>query len=202
MLVLKESPLPARLTGSDLTPELLGIAEREGWRVFLFGSDRETLERVRQKFPRTICGLACPPICDCPWDLDQENEKYLSQIKEARPDLMFVALGVRKQEYWARKYCARSEVPVTLCVGASLDFIGERIRRAPRVFSRVGLEWFWRLCVEPGRLWRRYSGDAVFLLRFGIGELFKGSERQRLKLVPQPVENPSMPVIDVDGSQS
>lgn len=171
MLAIKGTPLPARLTGSDLTPELLDIAEKEGLRVFLFGSDRETLEKVRARYPRSICGIESPPVCDCPWDLEDLNEQYLWQIKKARPDLLFVALGVRKQEYWARKYFLRAEVPVTLCIGASLDFIGERIRRAPRFVSRIGMEWLWRLCLEPGRLWKRYSGDAGFILKFGIREI-------------------------------
>jgi N-acetylglucosaminyldiphosphoundecaprenol N-acetyl-beta-D-mannosaminyltransferase len=171
LLAIKGTPLPARLTGSDLTPELLQIAETEGWRVFLFGSDVPTLERVQKRYPRVICGAASPPIHDRPWDLEDLNKSYLLQIKAANPDLLFVALGVKKQEYWTRKYFAQTEVPVTICVGASLDFIGGRIYRAPQFVSKIGLEWLWRLLLEPRRLWRRYSGDTLFLVRHGIGEI-------------------------------
>jgi N-acetylglucosaminyldiphosphoundecaprenol N-acetyl-beta-D-mannosaminyltransferase len=173
MLVVKGRRLPARLTGSDLTPKLLSLAEKNGWRVFLFGSDEATLEKVRKKYPAVICGVATPPFHDHPWELDDLNEQYLTQIRGSNPDILLVALGVRKQEYWARKYFVRSGVPVTMCIGASLDFIGNRIQRAPRLLSKVGLEWLWRLGVEPSRLWQRYSGDFAFVMRHGLTELLR-----------------------------
>lgn len=164
MLRLQGTPLPARLVGADLTPKLFRLAEENCLRVFLFGSDQPTLERVRKKFPKVVCGVACPPVHEALWELDELNEGFLRQIQALKPDIMFVALGVRKQEFWARKYFEASGVPVTLCIGASLDFIGGRILRSPKIFSWLGFEWLWRLGVEPRRLWRRYSGDAFFLV--------------------------------------
>jgi N-acetylglucosaminyldiphosphoundecaprenol N-acetyl-beta-D-mannosaminyltransferase len=164
LLKLKGSPLPARLPGSDMTPQLLRMAEEKGWRIFLFGSDDQTLERIRQLFPKAICGVICPPVHPHLWELDTINDEYVVQIKSAKPDLIFVGLGARKQEFWASKFYQRIEVPVTMCIGASLDFVGGRVRRAPSIVGKVGLEWLWRLMMEPKRLWSRYAADAVFLM--------------------------------------
>lgn len=170
---LRGESLPARLPGSDLTPKLLRLAEAEGLRVFLFGSERDTLERVRGLFPTCIVGLESPPFCERLWELRDINERYARKIREADPDILFVALGVKKQEYWTESWLEKCGVPVTMCIGASLDFVGGRVRRSPGFVSRFGFEWLWRLFVEPKRLWRRYGGDAVFLLLNGPAEIFR-----------------------------
>lgn len=173
LLALKGTPLPARLTGSDLTPRLLELAEKEGLRIYLFGSDQPTLNRVRLRFPKAVCGMSCPPIHERPWELDDLNDNFLRDIRASKPDILFIALGVRKQEYWARKYFMQSAVPVTICIGASLDFLGGRIWRSPKMISKLGFEWLWRLALEPHRLLRRYSGDVLFIIERGLGELLR-----------------------------
>lgn len=173
ILKLRRQALPARLTGSGLTPKLLEFAERNRHRVFLFGSDEGTLAQVRDKYPGAVCGFACPPRHEKPWEMEEANREYVAQIKESAPDLLFIALGARKQEFWADRYHAECNVPVTMCIGASLDFIAQRVKRAPVVMQRIGLEWLWRVCVEPNRLWQRYLGDGVFLLRRFLPELLR-----------------------------
>lgn len=175
MLTISGQALPARLTGSDLTSRLLRIAEAEGIRVYLLGSDMPTLKKVQGIYPTAVCGMGSPPIHERPWELDDLNETYLKDMHEARPDILFLAMGAKKQEFWARKYLVKAGVPVVLCIGASLDFIAGRVMRSPRLISRMGFEWLWRLMTEPWRLWRRYSSDALFLLRRGAFELFKAS---------------------------
>jgi N-acetylglucosaminyldiphosphoundecaprenol N-acetyl-beta-D-mannosaminyltransferase len=167
------------LTGSDTTPRLLAWAEERGYRVFLFGSDQQTLEKIGEIFPKAVVGLKCPPVHPELWRLEEENRNYVNAIKEARPDILLVALGVRKQELWTQKYFKECGVPITICIGASLDFIAGRIRRAPKWVSKIGLEWLWRLAMEPGRLWPRYSGDMWFLFRYGLIEVLKRENKVR-----------------------
>ncbi len=164
LLKLKGDPVPEKLSGSDLTPALLEFAEAKGYRVFLFGSDEATLRDVEQRFPKAVAGWESPPIRPRIWEEDELNRDYVEKIRASGADMVFVALGALKQEFWARKFHRDYNVPLTFCIGASLDFISERVKRAPRVFSAIGLEWAWRLAMEPRRLWKRYFGDAVFLI--------------------------------------
>ena len=173
---IKGNPVPQRLTGSDVTVAIIAEARKKKWRIFLLGSDSQTLSRIYAMFPDIMCGIACPPVHPRVWELDC-NEEYLQQIKAARPDILFVGLGARKQEYWTHRFYKESGVPVALCIGASLDFIGKRIMRAPFWISKIGCEWLWRLCMEPRRLTSRYASDALFLLTHLPRELF-GTRQQ------------------------
>ncbi len=178
LLKLKRDPVPEKLSGSDLTPALLEFAEAKGYRVYLFGSDDDTLREVEQRFPKAVVGWESPPIRPRLWEDEDLNAEYVERIRESKADMVFVALGAMKQEYWAQKYHRACGAPLTFCIGASLDFISERVKRAPKLLSNMGLEWAWRLAQEPGRLWKRYFGDAVFLLK-NFPRVFAGSREER-----------------------
>jgi N-acetylglucosaminyldiphosphoundecaprenol N-acetyl-beta-D-mannosaminyltransferase len=89
-------------------------------------------------------------------DGNAEEQAVLARIREARPDLILVALGAPKQELWTQRVRAEIGPAVAVCIGASLDFVTGRVARAPRWISAAGLEWLYRLVQEPRRLWRRY----------------------------------------------
>src|SRR4029077_20588357 len=97
------------------------------------------------------------------------------QVRAARPDLMLVAFGQPKGEVWVAENCAALGVPVTAQVGATLDFLAGRVRRAPRWLQRIGLEWAYRLWLEPRRLATRYARNAWFLLKV----LFRDTSQKR-----------------------
>lgn len=164
LLKLKGRPVPEKLSGSDLTPEILQFAVDHQFKVYLFGSDEETLQRVQQRYGSAIVGWDSPPFRSDLAENDELNSVYIDRIRQLKPDLILVALGAPKQELWAQRYHRACGAPLTLCIGASLDFIGDRARRSPKIVSTLCLEWAWRLAMEPGRLWRRYLSDAVFLL--------------------------------------
>jgi len=94
-----------------------------------------------------------------------DNDTTLEIIRQARPDLLLMALGCPKQEKWIARYSRQLGVPVSIGIGASLDFVVGARRRAPRWMQKVGLEWLWRLAHEPRRLWKRYFlADLPFFL--------------------------------------
>ena len=165
LLKLKRDPVPEKLSGSDLTPALLEFAEKKGHKVYLFGSDEDTLKLCEKRFPNAVVGWESPPFHPRLWEEEERNAETVKRIQESGADMVFVALGAQKQEYWAQRFHKEHGAALTFCIGASLDFISERVKRAPKIFSSIGLEWAWRLAQEPGRLWKRYFGDAVFLLR-------------------------------------
>lgn len=163
----QKMPLPERVAGSDLTPRLLERCAATGRSVFFFGSDEATLEKaasvLRERHPDLkIGGWISPPLAKME---DWDNDGYVEQIRAAKPDLLLVALGCPKQEFWIEKNQRRCGVPLAIGIGASLDFIAGKQIRAPRVMQALGLEWFWRMASAPRRLAGRYAADLMFLLR-------------------------------------
>ncbi len=154
-------PLPERVAGSDLVPRLLERCAARGLSVYFFGSDPETLDtvqtRLASQFPSLkVAGTASPPVGQME---DWDNEAFVKSIREARPDVLLVALGFPKQDAWIRRFRDRLGVPLSIGIGASLDFIAGKQRRSPRWMQRTGLEWLWRLATDPRRLAGRYWRD-------------------------------------------
>lgn len=158
--------IPEKISGSDLVLPALGLAARHGWRVYLLGGAPGVVEasaaRLTAELGVTVVGWSEPriglePLADEP--------AVVAAVAAARPDLLLVCLGAPKGERFIDRCRDRLGPAVSLSVGASLDFYVGRVRRAPRWMQRVGLEWFFRLLQEPGRMARRYLlRDPKFLL--------------------------------------
>lgn len=167
---LIHKPLPARVAGSDLTPKLLEACAQRGYRVFFLGSDPNCLAQVEAKLAKTlpslkIVGTASPPYGEIDtWD----NDAYVEQIQNSGADLLLVGMGFPKQDIWIDRYLQRiGSVKLAIGIGASLDFIAGKQRRAPKWMQRSGTEWFWRLASDPKRMARRYFNDFLCLLKMG-----------------------------------
>lgn len=173
--------LRERVAGSDLVPALIRESAENGHRVFLLGAGpgvaAEAAERLQEQHPSlTICGHYSPPYSGL---LEMDHEEATARIREAQPDLLLVSFGCPKQEKWIAMHYRSLGVPVVIGVGASLDFLANRVRRAPPWMQRNGMEWCYRLVQEPRRLFRRYAND---LLRFG-----PALASQVLNLSPRPI---------------
>ena len=161
------SPLPERVAGSDLIFELSAEAAKSGYRLFLLGGAEgvadEAAERLRRRYPGLqVVGTLCPPFREL---TAGEWNGLVDRIRATRPDILLVAFGQPKGERWIDKHLADLGVPVSVQLGASLDFAAGRVRRAPRWMQKTGLEWAFRLWLEPGRLFKRYASNAWFILR-------------------------------------
>lgn len=152
-------PLPEKISGSDLVWPLLQRAGQRGWRVFLTGAApgvaQVAAERVRRELGVNVVGTDAPRIHRSPGGGDQ-SEEAAARVAEARADLVLVGFGAPKQEIWAHRFRASLGPAVAVACGAGIDFLAGRVRRAPPWVSRAGLEWAFRLALEPRRLWRRY----------------------------------------------
>jgi len=165
------APLPEKISGSDLVIPLMARAASRGWRVFLLGGAHGVADAAAERLGRdlgvNVVGTAAPLVRVGPGEADPEGEAAVGAIRAARADVVLVALGAPKQELWMHRHRDVLAPAVLLGVGASLDFVAGRVRRAPRWISQSGLEWAWRLAREPRRLWRRYLiDDPRFLLIF------------------------------------
>lgn len=160
------APLPAKLSGADLMWPLARYAAARGWRVYLLGGLPGAAAEAARRF-QADCGLEVVGVDDSRVSLDRPDSYagVVARIRAAEPDLVLVAYGAPKQELWIDRVRESITPAVSIGVGASLDFVAGRLRRAPAWMSRVGLEWLFRLCQEPRRLWRRYLvQDPMFLL--------------------------------------
>jgi N-acetylglucosaminyldiphosphoundecaprenol N-acetyl-beta-D-mannosaminyltransferase len=155
---LLRSPLPEKVSGSDLVVPLARVAAERRWRVYLLGGRPGVAEEAGQKLAGElgvhIVGTDAPFIrADGGAD---DAEQMLRRLRTARPDLLLVALGAPKQELWIDRFADEIRPVVAIGVGGSLDFVAGRVKRAPKWMSRAGLEWTYRLAQEPRRMWRRY----------------------------------------------
>jgi exopolysaccharide biosynthesis WecB/TagA/CpsF family protein len=159
------TPLKRRIAGSDLFPMLCEMASQKKYRVFFLGgrpgAGEKAIEILSVKYPGFDAQSYCPPFG---FENDTtETEKIGSRIHAYSPHILCVAVGAPKQEYWIYRHGRQLGVPVSLGVGASLDFVAGYQKRAPLLFRKIGLEWFWRLIMEPRRMYRRYLiDDPVF----------------------------------------
>ena len=168
------SPLPEKVSGSDLVPPLMRLAAMKGWRVYLLGGGRGVAQRaafrLRAAHPDlAIVGTASPRI-----DMrepEATRRGIVAEIQEARPDLVLVGLGAPKQELWIHESANGLRPAVLLGVGAAIDFLAGTARRAPGWMSAAGLEWLYRLGREPRRLWRRYLLRDPRFLRIVLDQL-------------------------------
>jgi len=158
--------LNGRVNGTDLFVALCAEAADLGLRVFFLGgrpgaADAAAASLQARHPDLDVCGTYCPAFG---FERDAaECAKIVAAINAARPHLLFVGLGAPKQEYWMHANRDVLSVPMSLGIGVSFEFVGGLVERAPRWMQTTGLEWLFRLLVEPRRLWRRYLlGNAAF----------------------------------------
>ena len=142
------NPLKERVAGSDLVPLLIRIAEVKGYRIFFLGGKEgviaKAFENVRKDHPKLdIAGYYSPPFAPL---LDMDHDDICRRVNEAKPDMCFVSFGCTKQEKWIRMNRHKIEVPMSVGVGATIDFLSGAVSRAPRWVGKCGLEWIYRLC--------------------------------------------------------
>jgi N-acetylglucosaminyldiphosphoundecaprenol N-acetyl-beta-D-mannosaminyltransferase len=158
--------VPERVAGADLMVRLCETAAANGKTVYFLGGSPGAAScaasRLSQNLPLLmVVGVDCPPhgFLDNP----DECVRVAGRIESARPDLLFVGLGAPKQEYWIERY-AYLPAKVMMGIGGSFEFVAGFRKRAPLLVQKVGFEWFWRLCMEPRRLWKRYLvGNCIFV---------------------------------------
>jgi N-acetylglucosaminyldiphosphoundecaprenol N-acetyl-beta-D-mannosaminyltransferase len=159
--------LPERVAGSDLVPALCERAARSGHRIFLLGAAPGVAEQaainLQTRFPGIIvAGNLAPPFRDL---TPAEHADLIAAVRSAQPDFLFVAFGQPKGELWVAEHYRELGVPVTMQVGATIDFLAGRVPRAPRWIQRIGLEWAYRMLKEPRRLVGRYLHNGLFVMR-------------------------------------
>lgn len=155
-------PIHERITGIELLEALMVHADERKWKVYMLGaspeSNRSASERLAERYPQAqIVGAR-----DGYFRAEDEPE-IIREITSLQPDILFVAMGAPRQEEWISAYRDQLQVPLVMGVGGSFDVIGGRVKRAPVVWQKLHLEWFYRLLKQPSR-WKRQLAIPLFVL--------------------------------------
>ena len=152
-------PIKEKICGSDLMPHLCRIAAEKGYKIFLLGAAEgiaaKAADILKEQNPGLItAGTYSPPFG---FEKDQaELDKINRILKESEADMLFVGMGAPKQSVFIYENMDKYQIPMSFCVGATIDFIAGEQTRAPRWMTDHGLEWLYRLFKEPKRMFKRY----------------------------------------------
>jgi N-acetylglucosaminyldiphosphoundecaprenol N-acetyl-beta-D-mannosaminyltransferase len=147
--------LDTRVAGVDLMAELIRCADREHLKLFFLGAKEEVVRSLAEQVGRQQPGAIVAGYRNGYFGREQYDE-VIRQIRDSAADILFVGMPTPFKEIWCHENLARLGVPVVLPVGGAFDVLGGFVRRAPRWMQQCGLEWSWRLLMEPRKMWRRY----------------------------------------------
>ncbi len=163
-------PVPQRVAGIDLMEEMLRHGSEKGYRVFCLGATEEvlatTVQRIQECYPGIVIAGSHHGYFK-----QQEEADVAARIRDARPDILFVAMTSPKKEQFLARHAETMQVPVCHGVGGAFDVLAGKVRRAPRVWQRVGMEWLYRVLQEPRRMWRRYLVTNTLFCGMVLSEL-------------------------------
>lgn len=177
---LLHTPIKEKVSGSDLVPRLCAMAEKNGWTIFILGGAegvaQTAAENLKIKYRQLkVVGTYSPHY------QFEKDEKELARIEEivkkASPDILIVSLGCPKQELLVAEYYQKYGAVLSVCAGATVDFLAGNIRRCPKWVSNIGFEWFFRFLMEPRRLFKRYFIDDMKIFGMVIREWRKRRNR-------------------------
>jgi N-acetylglucosaminyldiphosphoundecaprenol N-acetyl-beta-D-mannosaminyltransferase len=156
-----------RTYGPDLLLEVCDHGQDLGLRHFFYGATQEVLQKLKQKLKKAypkilVVGSYAPPFKPGVW---QEEKEVIDLMNNSSADIIWVGLGSPKQDFWMHLHRPLLNAPVIVGAGAAFDFCAGTKPQAPPWMRSSGLEWVFRLCCEPGRLWKRYLiGNSLFLM--------------------------------------
>ena len=141
-----------RCTGIDLFLRLVRLSAEEGWKIFLLGATPESNEAACRALTASFPGLTIAGSQD---GYFKDNDAVVDRINSSGANLLFVALGSPRQEFWINENMPRLRPSYFMGVGGSLDVISGSAKRAPSVLRKCGGEWLFRLLAQPSRVWRQ-----------------------------------------------
>jgi N-acetylglucosaminyldiphosphoundecaprenol N-acetyl-beta-D-mannosaminyltransferase len=169
---------PRQVRGADLMWALSALANERGYSSYFFGDTDEVLGRLtaklRGQFPALrIAGAYAPPFRPLS---AEENDEIIARINGAKPDVLWVCLGLPKQERWIFANRQKLRVPTVIAAGAAAKFVSGSVAPAPAWIREHGFEWLWRLLREPRRCWRR---SMLYGPRFALLAILEWSGARR-----------------------
>jgi len=165
---LYKTPVLEKVSGSDLVPQLCKIAAKKGYTIFILGGAKGVAEKAKINLEKQFSNIKVVGTYSPPYNFENSKEelnKINFEITNAHPEIVIVCFGCPKQEKFIYENYREYDAIVSICAGATVDFLAGNIKRAPKWMSNCGLEWFYRFLKEPKRLFRRYFINDVKILQ-------------------------------------
>ena len=165
---LKKNPIKEKVSGSDLFPKVCKMAADKGYKVFLLGAAEGVADKAADNLRKKYEGLNIIGTYSPSYGFENKEDEIkhiIRIINDIKPDILAVGLGAPKQEKFLYKYRNKLNVPISLAIGATIDFEAGNVSRAPKWMQNSGLEWFYRLLKEPKRMFKRYLVDDIKIIK-------------------------------------
>lgn len=172
-------PIVEKVSGSDLFPCVCEMAAAKGYSVYLLGAAQGVADKAARNLKNRFPGLNIVGTYSPSYGFEKDEaeiNEIISKINLAHPDILAVSFGSPKGEIFIHQYRSRLNVPVSMQIGATLDFMAGTLKRSPRWMSACGIEWLYRITREPTRLAGRYWYDAKKIIP--IVRKYKNLERR------------------------
>lgn len=160
---LQKNPLKQRIPGQMYFRKVLEIGEKEGWTFYFLGGKDDTVNRTVENVKKIYPNLKIIGFHEGFFEKDSE-ESVINQINELKPNVLFVAMGAPLQEKWIYNHKDELKVDVAAGQGGTFDYEAGNIKRAPRCIQKLGIEWLWRLILQPSRI-ARMAVLPVYLIK-------------------------------------
>ena len=160
-------PIKAKISGSDLVPILCKRAAEKNYSIFIIGGKDGIAEKAKQNLERDLPGIKIVGTYAPPFGFEKDEvelKKINEMISDVHPDILIACFGCPKQEKWIYENYHKYGAKISVCAGATVDFLAGNVNRAPKWMSDHGLEWFYRFMQEPKRMFKRYFIDDVKIL--------------------------------------
>ncbi len=165
---MHKRPIKEKISGSDLVPNLCKLSAKKGYTMFILGGKDGIAEQAKNNLEKKIPGVKIVGTYAPPFGFEKDEKelkKINDMITEVHPDLLIACFGCPKQEKWIYNNIEKYDAKVSVCAGATVDFLAGNVKRAPKWMSDHGLEWFYRFLQEPKRLFKRYFIDDIKIIK-------------------------------------
>ncbi len=165
------TPIKEKICGSDLVPDLCKVAAKKGYRVFFLGAAEGVAARAADNLKKKYSGLIIAGTYSPPFgfEKDQKELDHINQILlDSKADLLFVGMGVPKQDIFIYENMKKYQIPMSFSIGAAIDFEAGVQKRAPQWINKIGMEWLYRLLSDPKRMYKRYIVDDMKVFKLAL----------------------------------
>lgn len=163
-----KKPIKAKISGSDLVPVLCEYATLKKYSIFIIGGKEGIAEKAKKNLERNLPNINIIGVYSPPYGFEK-NQRELdiinNMIRKVHPDILIACFGCPKQEKWIYENYSKYNATVSICAGATVDFLAGNVKRAPRWMSNLGLEWFFRFMQQPRRMFKRYFIDDIKIVK-------------------------------------
>ena len=175
---LQGRPLPQRTPGAEVMESVFRRAQENGYRSYFYGDNNSTLNALRtrlsDRFPEMgIAGVFSPPFRTLS---DEEEAAHVAAINESGADVLWVGLGLPKQDLWIARNLHRLKTKVAIGVGAAFAFHAGAVSRAPKWVGDAGFEWVWRFAAEPKKMWKRDMTDGPRFIVAALADVIESRQ--------------------------